>query len=63
VRIIAPFPAGDYREVPTMLTAETFANTLAPHGRLNGMAFKVAIGTEHVKTAGFPPLQFAESPK
>jgi len=38
VNIIAPYPADDEVELPTMLVAATVAHTLDPHGRLYGEA-------------------------
>ena len=43
VTIIAPFPAVDKLELPTMFNAEILAKMLEPQARLNGSACKVDI--------------------
>lgn len=47
--IIAPFTCSESTEVPTTFYADTVANILEPHGKLNGAACKVAIGTVQLR--------------
>lgn len=44
-----------------MLIAVILANTLVPHGRLNGSALRVSAGTVHVKEIEVYISQFVKS--
>ena len=43
-KITAPFPGTDWTEGFTRFFAINFAKMLAPQGRLDGVAYRVAIG-------------------
>jgi len=47
VKIIAPLPKFEGKELPYTLVAITLANTDDPHGRLKGAAIRVEIETLH----------------
>ena len=60
IKMTAPFPAREVPELPIMLVASTVANTLEPHGRLNGATVKAITGTrqeEELITAAEVPSQ------
>jgi len=48
VSMIAPLFGAEKAEVPLMFCADTFTNTLEPHGNSNGIALRFEIGTVHV---------------
>ena len=47
IKMIAPFPTEEYNDVPTILVAATFANTLELRFKLNGDPSMTEIGIMH----------------
>lgn len=61
VKITAPAPYVEYTLDPIMFCADTIANTLDPHPRLNGVAKRTVIGTEQIRVVELTVLQLVRS--
>ena len=64
VKILTPAPIFEKSEFPKLLVASTFATTVDPHGRLNGVLRSSDTGIVQdfdVKISVFDPSQFIRS--